>query len=86
MRQSTKNKLFRSCGDEFTVLRSLTAYETDLLAPGEAIHWLSVGEELKTVKTVIIHEYSDEKDGFEVYIRASGNQVTDARAAMGLSL
>lgn len=78
MRNSTKEKLF---GDAYhRTIAEFTDAEYDVTFTIVQVH----GDD-DTYKTVIVQEWSNEADGFDVYLRTPGNKVSAAREFIGLS-
>jgi len=77
MRQSTRNKLFGK--NEVTVNAEFVDAEYDV-----TFTVVSVEADDGKWQTVIIQEWSDERDGFDVYVRTPGNSITTARTYIGL--
>ena len=73
MRKSTREKLFTSDEHFYVTL------ETGELELGGFVTFISFNS-----NSYIVHDYPDEKDGFQVYKMFGGNSINGTRREMGL--
>lgn len=78
MRQSTINKLFNGNREHYRIMRGTQPFEDD--TTGAMFTQLLVNG-----TAVMIQEFPNEADGFEVYTAVKGNSVSAAREALGLT-